>query len=224
MNGQNKLISKQKKEVVKDLWIVTGPCNSTIVKQEDGIVVIESPLSSTYGEALLDEVKQMYPNSPVKALVSTSDAWLHLGGIRAFAAIKTPIYYVHENEEIVKNILAATYTTYPDAFQASGVKSFTLKSVKQITTIGKGANELQLIPFNTETGDRMMMVYFPNQKLLYCSDLYQPKDSKGNYWQPHYAWEVLSAIQKNKLPADISFYAMHMPKPIPLQSLIDDFK
>jgi hypothetical protein len=224
MNGYNNNISKQKKEIFKDLWIITGPCNSTIVKQDDGIVVVESPQSSTYGEALLKEVKQLFPNTPIKALVATSDAWLHLGGIRAFAANKIPIYYVQENNDIVKNILAATYITYPDALQMSGVKKFNLKGVRQITTIGKGNNQLELIPFNTETGDRMMMVYFPNQKLLYCSDLYQPKDKDGTYWQPHYVWEVLNAIEINKLPADIKLYAMHVPEPIPLQSLKDYFK
>jgi hypothetical protein len=56
-----------------------------------------------------------------------------------------------------------------------------------------------LHPYRTETGDRMMMAWFPQQSLLYTSDLYQSKDQQGVYWNPHIAWEVYQSIMKLNL-------------------------
>jgi hypothetical protein len=61
-----------------------------------------------------------------------------------------------------------------------------------------------LIPYRTEAGERMMMAYFPEHKLLYASDLLQP----GN-WEKHYTLEVIQAIEREKLDVK-TIYAMHM--------------
>lgn len=63
----------------------------------------------------------------------------------------------------------------------------------------------------------MMMVYFPEHKLLYASDLLQP----GN-WQKHYTLEVIQAISREKLEVDM-IYAMHM-KPVKYQSILDSMR
>jgi hypothetical protein len=90
-----------------------------------------------------------------------------------------------------------------------GDGKLTLRGIKDVTSIGNGDNRIRLFPYKTETGDRMMMVYFPKQKILYCSDLFQPKRSDGKYWQPHYTWEVYHSVKEYHIDAN-RFYAMHM--------------
>jgi hypothetical protein len=41
-----------------------------------------------------------------------------------------------------------------------------LRAVSAKTTIGSGANRLELYPIHGETSERQMMVYFPEHKLL----------------------------------------------------------
>jgi len=215
-------MNKNAKEVAKDMWLLPGPCVTTIVKQDDGVVVIESSYSSTYGEAILKKVKELYPGSKIKAFVATSDAWFHLGGIRAFAARNIPFYFPYRNEPLISRVLSADYKTFPDSLSLRKGKP-PLHGVKDITTIGHGNNLIRLYPYQTETGDRMMMVFFPNQKILYCSDLFQPKGPDGKYWQPHYAWEVYHSIKQYSIPAD-KFYAMHTGKLQDISVLKQDFE
>ncbi|HEX7960911.1 MAG TPA: hypothetical protein VF493_13390, partial [Terriglobales bacterium] len=59
-----------------------GPWNSTIVKQSDGIVILEAPISERYTQGIFAETQKRYPGLPIKAVLSTSDSWPHVGGVR----------------------------------------------------------------------------------------------------------------------------------------------
>lgn len=208
-------------EIAQDVWLVQGPCNSTIIKQDDGVVIVESGSSSAYGEALLQKAAELYPGSKIKAFVATSDAWLHLGGIRPMATTNAAIYFPFRNETLIRKVLNAPYLTHPDLLERKGKGHYRLAPVKNVTTIGKGKNQIELYPYNSETGDRMMMVYFPGHKIIYCADLFQPKLGE-QYWQPHYPWEVITTIIKYKIPAK-QLYAMHQAKLLSVEDIEKDF-
>ncbi len=224
ITGLKKSLDQRAKEISPGIWLLPGPCNSTVVDQGDGLVLIEASLNSEYGELLMNKALELFPGKKIKAVVSTSDAWLHIGGLRPFAGIDgIKIYYPKKNDFIIKKLLGATYITNPDKFSKQADLHYQLNPVIDSTVLGTGKNKIILYTFQTETGERMMMTYFPNQKRIYASDLYQPKDKKGDYWNPHIAWEVLIAVQRRKLSVD-SFYGMHTPDIIPFQELTDDFK
>jgi len=216
-------MNKNSKEIAKDIWLLPGPCNTTVVKQEDGIIVIESSYSSEYGDAILRKVRELYPNSNIKAFIATSDAWFHLGGVRPFATKNISFYFPYRNEPLIRKILAANYKTFPDSLSLKGIGRLTFNGVKDVITLGDGDNQVRLYPYKTETGDRMMMVYFPRQKILYCSDLFQPKGRNGKYWQPHYTWEVYHSIKEYHIEAN-RFYAMHMGTLQDVSILAHDFQ
>ncbi len=222
LDGYVSSMHTRERELMKNVWILPGPCNTTVVKQNDGLLVIESGLSSDYGEAIKNEVNKIFPGERIKAFVATSDAWFHLGGIRAFAALNIPIYFPYLNKPLLEKVLQAPYITRPDALATNKSHSYKMNGVKGITVIGTGDNAVHLYPYKTETGDRMMMVYFPSHQILYCSDLYQPKGRDGKYWQPHYSWEVYHCIKEYKLPVK-KFYAMHQPGLIDFSDLEKDF-
>ena len=67
------------------------------------------------------------------------------------------------------------------------------------------------------------MVYFPEHKMIYTSDLYQPKGPDGKFWNPHIVWEVYHSIEARKLDVQ-QFYAMHSNGLIPFSQLEDDVK
>jgi hypothetical protein len=157
-------MNKNAKKIAKDIWLLPGPCNTTVVKQADGIIVIESSYSSAYGEAILQEVMKLYPGTNIKAFIATSDAWFHLGGIRPFATKDISFYFPYRNEPLIREILAAPYKTFPDSLSLKGKGRIILKGVRDVATIGEGINEVRLFPYKTETGDRMMMVYFSKTK------------------------------------------------------------
>jgi hypothetical protein len=217
-------LDQNKKEIAPGIWLLPGPCNSTVIEQPDGLVAIEASVSSAYGGLLLEKIRSMFPGKKIKALISTSDAWYHIGGIRPFAALPgITIYHPYRNKFILQKLLQADYHTHPDSFALETKHTYQLVGIRDSMVIGTGDNQLILYPYCTETGDRQMMVCFPQRQLVYTSDLYQPKSGDGTYWNPHIAWEVYHSILTRGLSVK-QFYGMHTRSVLPFSTLENDFK
>jgi hypothetical protein len=83
--------SRPAQEPASGIVIIPGPWNSTIVRQQDGIIVLEAPMSSGYSSRLMAEAARRFPGAPVKAVITTSDAWPHIGGLREYVARGVPV-------------------------------------------------------------------------------------------------------------------------------------
>jgi hypothetical protein len=66
---------------------------------------------------------------------------------------------------------------------------------------------MELYPIRSETGERMIMVFFPEYKLLYGSDLVQ-QQGDGSFFMPEYLAELMDATRRENLTIDRVF-AMH---------------
>jgi hypothetical protein len=193
---------------IESLW------NTALVDQGDGIVVIEAPISSGYSARVLAEAARRYPGKRIKAVVTTSDSWPHLAGIREYAARGIPIYALDLNAPILRRWVAAPYTQRPDALQAHPRKA-DLRLVGARTVIGSGPNRIELYPLRGVTSERQMMAYFPQHRLLYGSDPFQK--GKDGYFGPQTVSELVQAVEREHLAVD-RFFMMHMP-PTPYAEL-----
>lgn len=183
-----------------------GAWNSAIISQPDGLVILEAPIGPAHTQALLAEAAKRYPGVAVKAVITTSDSWPHFAGIREVVANGIPIYATDLNQPILTRAVNAPYTQSPDKLAGSPVRpKFHWVSGK--TVIGSGPNRLELFPIRNASGERMMMVYLPERKLLYVSDLAQ-RMPDGSYFMPEYLHEVAEAVAREKLVVE-KFFAMH---------------
>ena len=194
------------KEIARDFIQIPGRWNVALIKQTDGIVVLEAPISSGYSAKVIEEVRRRFPDSKIKAVISTSDAFPHFGGLREYIGRGIPAYILDVNQPIIERLLNADYKTIPDALVKNGRKA-KLNIVKAKTVIGTGANRLELYPVRTETGERMIMVYAPEHKILYGSDLVQPQPD-GTFFMPQYVTELLDAAKRENLRVE-KVFAMH---------------
>jgi hypothetical protein len=201
-------------ELAPDVVVIPGSWGVGLVRQTDGIVVLEAPISNGYSARVIDEAKRRFPGVPVKAVVTTSDSWPHFGGIREYVARGIPIYLLDFNVPQIRRALDGPHRSHPDAL-ATAPRDAVLRPVSAKTVVGQGPNRIELYPFRGETGERMMMAYLPGPGILYASDLYQ----SGRNGPPEYAWEVADAVRREKLEVKTVF-AMHSD-PAPWQSLLD---
>jgi hypothetical protein len=197
---------KPASEIVPGVVKIPANWDVAIVKQDDGIVIIEAPISSGYSAKVIDEAKRRFPGSKIKAVVTTSDAFPHIGGIREYAAQGIAIYALDVNRPILERVMNAPRTFEPDSLQKKPRKP-DFKIVSGKTAIGTGPNRLELYPLRTESGERMMMVHLPEHKLLYASDLIQ-KSPNGTFFMTQYVSEVIQAAAREKLEVSRVF-AMH---------------
>jgi hypothetical protein len=201
------LPSKPAVEIAPGLVQIPGAWNVALVRQADGIVVVEAPISSGYSAKVIEEAGRRFSGVPVKAVISTSDAWPHIGGARQYAASGISIYALDLNRPILERLLAAPYRTYPDML-ARAPRKPNLRVVSNKTTLGTGSNRMELYPIRSESGERMIMIYFPEHKLLYGSDLLQQMPD-GSFFMPQYVSELVDAVRRENLTVD-KVFAMHL--------------
>lgn len=207
----------KKAELAPGVFQYSGPFNTNVVDQGDGLVVIEPVINSVFAKAFLDRIATDFPNRKVQTVVASSDAWPHLGGARTFIARGIPIVTNALNEPIFRRLAAAPYTISPDELaQAKQAPKFRL--VKGKTEIGKGANRMVVYPLKGEGSERMVMVYFPEHELLYGSDLLQPQPD-GSYFFPAYPLELVQVVEREGLKVKTVF-GMHCP-PTPWSKVVE---
>jgi|SRR5579863_6745926 len=198
--------SGETKELASGVTLFVGSWNATVIKQDDGILLLECPLSGKYIGGLLDEIRRRYPQSPIKAVLSTSDSWPHVGGIREAVAEGIPIYVLDLNRPLLERMVRAPHTLNPDALSRTP-KEAQWRPITQKVEIGQGLNRVELYPIRGNSTERQYLVYFPEHKLLYASDTLSLHDDGGLY-DPELMYEVLKVVERERL--DVStVYAMH---------------
>lgn len=194
-------------ELAEGVVFIPGAWNATLVRQSDGVVILEAPISSSYSAKVIAEANRRWPGIPVKAVISTSDSWPHIAGVREYVAQEIPVYALDLNVPILSRLVSAPHTIIPDAL-TKAPKRADLRMVSGKTVVGEGANRLEIYPIRGETSERQMMVYFPKHKLLYGSDPFQRMED-GTYTFPQTVWELMHAVEREKLSVD-TFFMMHI--------------
>lgn len=211
-------------ELAPGITMFEGAWNSTIVKQDDGVYILEAPISGLYTQGVIDEAKKRYPDVPVRGVFSTSDSWPHTGGVRQCVALGLPVYILDLNRALLEREIAAAHTMHLDLLArvqvavAVGDIGVTVATgatprrpewriVSGKVVVGTGANRAELYPIRGASTERQYMVYFPERYLLYASDTLVLNDN-GSLYDPELMREVTAAVAREGLSVTTVF-AMH---------------
>lgn len=204
-------------EVADGVTIFPGPWYTAVIRQGEGLVVIDAPISPEYSTQLLAEAERRYGGEPVRGVVTTSDAWPHLAGIREYVARGIPVHHLDLNRSILERFVAARWGSAPDALERSR-RAPIWRPLATRATLGTGPNRMELIPVRGEGGERMLMVWLPEHRLLYASDLIQ-RQRDGTFFWPEYLVEVIAAARREGLDVE-RVWAMHTD-PLPWRDILD---
>jgi hypothetical protein len=202
-------------EIAPGVVQIPGSWYTTLVRQDDGIVVIEAPISSGYSAKVIAEAARRFPGVPVKAVITTNNLWWHFAGLREYVARSIPVYLMDHNKELITRLLESPHTLNPDSLALSHRKG-NLISVSQSLAIGSGTNRIVLYPIRTATA-QMMMAYLPADEILYSSEMAQPLGPGGSFIFPQSLWELMRAVETQHLIVK-TVIGMHM-SPTPWQKV-----
>lgn len=213
--------AKNAKELADGVELVSGAWNVGFVQQRDGVVMIEAPISSGYTRQALEYAARRF-TLPVKAVITTSDSWPHLAGVREAVARNIPVYALDLNQPILTRLLAAPHTMHPDDFARAPLAP-KWHWITATMTLGDGVNALRIAPYRTATGERQMMIYLPAHHLLYTSDLFAPDDvaddgTVRSWFTPEYLDEAIGAIKREHFTPQ-TVWGMHYG-PVPYEELL----
>ncbi len=196
-------------ELARGVDLYQGPWNTTIVHQDDGVVILETPISAPFTRGIFAEAARRYPGEKVRAVLMTSDSWPHVGGLPFDAGAGAPLYVLDMNVPLMKRLLAAQ----PHSAGAHPQ----LRVVSAPLRLGAGENRMELIPLRGEATERQYLVYFPAHRLLYASDTLV-LNADHSLYDPELMHEVRLAVERQHLEVD-TVYAMHQG-PTPWKDVI----
>ena len=156
------------------VWFIPGSHNSVAIEMKDHIVVVDVPLTTERGKAVLDAARLAIPGKPVKYLVNTHHHIDHAGGLRA-AVAEGAIIVTHElSAPLYKRYFAAPRTLVADEL-AAAKKKLLLKTVKDKLVMNDGMRSVEIHHMRGQGhADNLLMVYLPREKLLIEADAFTP--------------------------------------------------
>jgi hypothetical protein len=203
--------AKDRVALAPGIELYQGDWNTTLVKQDDGVLIVEAPISTNYVRGILAKAHEEYPGVPVKAALNTSDSWPHIAGVRQIVAAGAPVYILDLNRPLLDRLVQAPHRLQPDDLQMHPKPAHWI-TVGDRVVVGQGANQAVLYPLRGASTERQYMVYFPQRKLLYASDTLGLTPEKSLF-DPDMMYEVAEAVAREHLDVD-TVYSMHQG-PVP---------
>lgn len=199
-------------EIAPGIVQMSGGINATIIRQDDGLVILEAPLSPPeYSSSTMvrEEAQRRFPGVPLKAMITTAYAWNYIGGVRDYVAAGIPVYVLDLYQPLLQRLVAAPHRTPANSLTRQPQAPL-LRAVSTKTLIGQGRNRIELYPTRSVT--ERLMAYFPEQRLLYASDL-----TVRNITAPlkrgavsQFLPDLINAVEREKLDVARAF-SLHMP-------------
>jgi len=196
-------------EIAPGIVQIPNSWYSTIVRQDDGVVIIDAPISAGYSKRVLDEAARRFPGLPVKAVIVSTAFYWHMAGVREYAARGIPIYTRDRNVTVLRALLSAPHKLFPDDL-ARAPRAFDIYSVSAPTTIGHGTNSLVVMPVR-EGEQPMLMTWIASAHLLHTAEMVQPLGPHGALLYPEALLELDRSVDTAKIPtAGLRMIGMHM--------------
>ncbi len=156
--------------------IVGGIHNSMVVEMKDYLVLIEPVLYNERSDNILIELKQRWPDKPVKYVIPTHFHNDHMGGIRSYAAAGATLIVGHGTKRHYRKVLSARHRAYPDALSKKRMRTKIIELDESETMIlDDGQRRIHLLPIaNSHSGDALAP-YIEDARLIFTGDLYNPQ-------------------------------------------------
>jgi glyoxylase-like metal-dependent hydrolase (beta-lactamase superfamily II) len=159
------------------VWYVGGAgANSVAVEFRDYMVVVESPTNEQRSIAVIDEVRRLAPNKPIRYLVNTHHHFDHLGDIRTYVAEGATIVTHARNRDFYERVVfsPAPRTVQPDRLSLTP-RAPVFETVNERYALSDGTRVLELyavpgLPHN----QNMLIAYLPKEKIVVQGDLFGP--------------------------------------------------
>jgi glyoxylase-like metal-dependent hydrolase (beta-lactamase superfamily II) len=157
------------------VWFIAGGShNSVAIEMADHFVVVESPLYDGRTNAVLDKVRSLVPNKPIKYVINSHHHFDHAGGLRAAAAQGATLVTSSLNKSYYVRALATPNRIKPDALAASKLP-YSIEDVFGKRVMQSGNRKIEILEMKDSVhAQGFLMVYLPVEKILIEADAYTP--------------------------------------------------
>ena len=159
-------------EVSKGIWYLAGQSHhSVLVEFADHLALIEAPQNEVRVSAVLEKVKELKPDKPLRYVVNTHHHFDHSGGLRRAMAEDVTIITHAANKAFYEQIVQRPSTLLPEKMSPKAPK---IVGISEKYELKDATRTVEIYPIPNPHSDSMLIVYFPAERLLVEADLYTP--------------------------------------------------
>lgn len=189
------------------VWFLGGGThNSVLIEFKDYVTVVEAPLNEARSQAVMDQVKMLVPNKPIKYVFNTHHHFDHSGGLRTYVAAGATIITNEGNKAFYETAWKAPRTLQPDTL-SQNPKAPNFITFKDKYVLSDGTRTLEIYKLQGDNHNELMSIgYLPKEKILIEADDFTPPPPNGPAPVPiamGYANNLYDNLQRLKLQVDM---------------------
>lgn len=170
-------------ELAPGIYHLTGGSHhSMAVEQEDGIVIIETPLGGYRSDLIMAWAAETFPDKPITTAIATHHHEDHAAGLRQFAGAGVTAIVHEAAEEFFEGLFAAPATISPDRMVEATDYELDTVPADDSLELDDDRHEIELFPIAQTHAEDMIIAYVADPGIVFVSDLYSPNpdaDSAG---------------------------------------------
>jgi hypothetical protein len=152
-------------KIAEGVWYMQGRHSSVLIEFQDFLAVVDAPLSEARSLAVIESVKRLVPNKPIKYVINTHHHFDHSGGLRTYVAEGATVITHEGNRAFYEWAWKQPRTLEPDRLaQNPREPSFITYKTKYVLTDGTRSAEVHLIVGDNHD-EFLSFVYLPKKKL-----------------------------------------------------------
>jgi glyoxylase-like metal-dependent hydrolase (beta-lactamase superfamily II) len=161
------------KDMGHGIYALTFPDPTAMVFDlgKELVVIDGAPIDAATAAGALQKLKETFPGKPVSTLALTHYHHDHTGGVRSYIAQSIPVLTTASNVDWLEAAAKAPHTIAPDTLSSTPVAAI-VRTFHGKKVFGEGKHRLELYELTpTPHAREMVVAYFPEEKLLFQSDL-----------------------------------------------------
>jgi len=172
-----------------------GTHNSLVVEMSDHLVVVDAPVTDAQSMWLLNATKSQFPGKPIRWVVLTHHHMDHAGGVRGLLGDGATLVVGQGSYKHFNDVLRAPTTRNPD-MKVMDLSRTPIMEVPQshLMTDSRG-RQVVAYAMDNPHAKGMLMVWVPDAKLGYVTDIWTPGPPLPAKPNPGLA-SVVNAVKK----------------------------
>ena len=170
-------------ELAPGIYHLTGGSHHSLaVEQENGLVIVETPLGGYRSDLVVDWAAETFPDKPITAAVATHHHEDHAGGLRQFVAAGVTAVVHEAAADFFAHIFDAPATIAPDGMVDADELSLETVPADGSLELADTMHTVEIYPIAQTHAEDMIIAYVADPGIVFVSDLYSPNpdaDSAG---------------------------------------------
>lgn len=174
-----------------------GGYRMLVVDTDEGLVVVDAPLSAQVSHAAIALIEKAFPGRPFRHVMITHHHSDHISGIPAFAAKGATILVAPGSEAYVRRMSTVPRTIGRIGLPPEAKPAITIEAVTGRRTFGRGARSIEVIDVSpTSHAASMLAAYVPSERLLFQGDLLRVNQHGGAVVSPEATRDLARIIER----------------------------